>query len=134
MFKQRRLQATTRIVSVVVFGDRDETALLAMAASLALAVDDPLGAAILKTAPNSSSGLPRVEQIQSISERGVAGSVDGHVVVLGSSSFLAGVRQYQTAIRFYRQLILDTAGANATTSRATFLLDRYESCRSKQAG
>ena len=77
-----------RIVSVVVFGDRDETALLAMAASLALAVDDPLGAAILKTAPHSGTGLPRVEQIQSISERGVAGSVDGRVVVLGSSSFL----------------------------------------------
>jgi Cu+-exporting ATPase len=89
MFKQRRLQATTRIVSVVVFGDRDETALLAMAASLALAVDDPLGAAILKTTPHSGAGLPHVEQIQSISERGVAGSVDGHVVVLGSSSFLA---------------------------------------------
>jgi len=89
MFKQRRLQTTTRIVSVVVFGDRDETALLAMAASLALAVDDPLGAAILKTAPHGGIGLPHVEQIQLISERGVAGSVDGHMVVLGSSSFLA---------------------------------------------
>ena len=89
MFKQRMLQATPRIVSIVVFGDRDEAAFLAMAASLALAVDDPLGAAILKTAPNSGTGLPRVEQIQSISERGVAGSVDGHVVALGNSSFLA---------------------------------------------
>jgi cation transport ATPase len=89
MFKQRRLQATPRILSVVVFGDRDEAACLAMAASLALAVDDPLGVAIQKTASNSGCELPRVEQIQSISERGVTGLVDGHVVVLGNSSFLA---------------------------------------------
>ena len=89
MFNQWRLQPTPRIVSVVVLGERDETALLSTAASLALAVDDPLGAAILKTEPNIGAGLPRVEQIQSASEHGVAGSVDGHVVVLGNSSFLA---------------------------------------------
>jgi P-type Cu+ transporter len=85
----RKPQETPRIVSIVVFGDRNETALLAMAASLGLVVNDPLGAAILETAPDSGTELPHVEHVQSMSEKGVAGSVDGHVVVFGNSSFLA---------------------------------------------
>jgi len=87
MSKQPRLQTIPRIVSIVVLGSRDESSLLAMAASLALAVDDRLGDAIRKTAPGSAA-LLHVEQIQFTSKRGVAGSIDGHVVILGNSSFL----------------------------------------------
>jgi len=76
-------------VFIGVLGDRDETALLAMAAGLAIVVDDPLGAAILETAPDSVTELPHVEHVQSVSEKGVAVLVDGHTVVLGNSSFLA---------------------------------------------
>ena len=88
MLKQRSPEQAFKIVAVVVLEDRDEAAVLKLAASLARTVDDALSAAIVETASEDITALRAVDQVHLITDKGVAGSIDGHAVVLGDSSFL----------------------------------------------
>lgn len=90
MLKQRVREQAYKVVSVVMLGTRDETAVLALAASLARTVDEALSVAILETVSESNMTLRNVEHVDLITDEGVAGSVDRHAVALGNSAFLAG--------------------------------------------
>ena len=81
-------QANGSLISVVVFGGRNETELLGMAASLACAAGHPLGAAILGPGDYRLKLRP-AERLQVIDRRGVSGQVDGHDVIIGNAAFLA---------------------------------------------
>ncbi len=91
MLKRRSPEQAFKIVAVVVLEDRDETAVLKLAASLARSVDDALSAALVEAASGGITALGVVDRVQRITDTGVAGSVDGHAVVMGNSSFLAGL-------------------------------------------
>jgi P-type Cu+ transporter len=91
MLKQRSPEHAFKIVAVVVLEDRDVAAVLKLAANLARSIDEALSAAIVETAAEDITAFGAVDHVQLITDEGVAGSVDGHAVVLGNSSFLAGV-------------------------------------------
>lgn len=74
------------IASVVVLGNRDETTTLGWVASLLSAADDPLGLAMFKTTDGALE-IGQVERLTTIAGQGVAGSIDGHAVVVGGSLF-----------------------------------------------
>jgi P-type Cu+ transporter len=75
------------LVSVVVIGNRDETTVLGWVASLLSAAGDPLGLAIF-AATDSELEVSQVEQFTAKASKGVAGSIDGHTVVVGDAPFL----------------------------------------------
>jgi hypothetical protein len=75
-----------QVMSVVIVGDRDEPTVLALAASLARAIDERLGSAILGATPNTTV-FRDVANFNYVEGKGMAGSVDGHAVVLGNSCF-----------------------------------------------
>jgi len=85
MFKNTR----HNLVTVVVLGDHDEAAVLALAASLALAAGHPLGAAICNRSGEPEIPLHCVNRYQTLASNGMAGLIDGHNVVLGNSILFA---------------------------------------------
>ena len=88
MRKRRNSDELPEIVSVVVLGNRDETTVLGWAASLMSAVGDPLGVAIFNSATDKALEIRHTERPTTIAGKGVAGSIDGHEVVVGNASFL----------------------------------------------
>jgi cation transport ATPase len=84
-----RADRTPRLVSVVAIGGREETALLAIAASLASGSEYPLGAAIIDSAHERDIELEQAGRQQDIGGNGVAGMVAGHAAVLGNSELFA---------------------------------------------
>jgi FtsP/CotA-like multicopper oxidase with cupredoxin domain len=70
----------------VAFEGRDETAVLAFAASLAAGLDTPLAGAILDAAHERDIHIRAVDQLHETTGKDVAGSVDGHRVVLGNAA------------------------------------------------
>ena len=88
MRKRRNSDELPEIVSVVVLGNRDETTVLGWAASLMSAAGDPLGVAIFNAATDRALEVRHTERSTAIAGKGVAGSIDGHAVVVGDSSFL----------------------------------------------
>jgi Cu+-exporting ATPase len=91
MLNPRSREQACKIVSVVMLGDRDETVVLALAARLARSLDEALSTAIAETASDGSMTLGHVDYVQLTTDKGVAGSIDRHAVVLGNSSFLASL-------------------------------------------
>jgi Cu+-exporting ATPase len=81
-----------QLVTVVVLGDRDEPAVLALAASLAIAAGHPLGAAICNRFGEQEIQIQGVNRSQTLAANGVAGLVDGHEVILGNSALFAELR------------------------------------------
>jgi cation transport ATPase len=77
-----------KIASVVVLGNRDETTVLGWVASLLSAAGDPLGVAIFNAAKDGELQVGHAERLTTVAGKGVAGSIDGHAVVVGASSFL----------------------------------------------
>ena len=84
-----RADRTPRLVSVVAIGGREETALLALAASLARGSGHPLGEAILDSARERGIELEQAGRLQDIAGNGVAGMVAGHTVILGDAELFA---------------------------------------------
>lgn len=80
---------TSRVVSVVALDGRDESALLALAASLARGLETPLAAAIVASAHEREIQIAEVDQFHDATCTGIAASVAGHAVVLGSSALFA---------------------------------------------
>jgi len=89
MLKQRSREKACKVVSVVILGDCHERVVLALAASLARTLNEALSTAIVSTASEDIIVLAQVDHARMITDRGVAGSVDGHAVILGNSSFLS---------------------------------------------
>jgi Cu+-exporting ATPase len=78
-----------RVVSTVVFGERSEADLLALAASLERGSEHPLATAIVAAAQARGIGLTAAAEFHSITGKGVFGTIDGHNVALGNEALLA---------------------------------------------
>jgi P-type Cu+ transporter len=77
-----------RLASVVVQPNQDEAALLRLAASLERGSEHPLAAAIVAGAQARGITLSEVQGFQSITGKGVTGSVEGQAVALGNRTLL----------------------------------------------
>lgn len=89
MSKQRDSEDKLKIVSVVVLGNRDESTVLRLAANLMLAVDDPLGSAVLDAATVADQEFRHATDVRVIDGKGVVGSVNGHVIVVGNAALFS---------------------------------------------
>jgi P-type Cu+ transporter len=78
-----------RLEAVAVMRGRNERDVLRLAASLEASSEHPLAAAIVFGARERGIAPTAVEGFQSVTGKGVIGSVDGHVVALGKLTFLA---------------------------------------------
>ena len=78
-----------KLVTFIVLGDRNESTVLSLAASLALAARDPLGTAIRDGSDEPEVQLQRVDRYQTLASKGLTGIINGHAVVLGNSTLFA---------------------------------------------
>jgi P-type Cu+ transporter len=76
-----------RLVGVVTRGD-DENRVLVYAASLEIASEHPLATAIVNGAKERALKLHKAEDFRSETGKGVAGTVEGHAVAIGTARFL----------------------------------------------
>jgi Cu+-exporting ATPase len=97
-----------KLVSAIAATDFKEAELLRLAASLERASEHPLAAAIIRGAEERGIKLADVGAFESLTGRGVRGTIEGHSVALGNSALIA-------------QLEIDAAG----------LADRAEQLRSE---
>jgi len=77
-----------RLVSVVALPEREESALLHLAASLERASEHPLAAAIVAGALERNVALVATENFQSRTGQGITGTVNGQAVALGNRKLL----------------------------------------------
>jgi Cu+-exporting ATPase len=77
-----------QLVSVTTVGTYDEQDILQLVASLERASEHPLAEAIVKGAEARGISLIQVDDFQSITGKGVTGSVNGHRVALGNHKLL----------------------------------------------
>jgi P-type Cu+ transporter len=77
-----------RFVLVVPVGGWSETELLRLAASLEQASEHPLAAAIVRSARDRGIVLDDVDDVQSVTGKGVHGRVEGRTVIVGNRSML----------------------------------------------
>ena len=73
-----------KLMSVVALAGFDESEVLRLGASLERASEHPLAAAIVNGAQEKSMAFATVSEFRSYTGKGVAGTVDGHAVVLGN--------------------------------------------------
>ncbi|HEY6988581.1 MAG TPA: heavy metal translocating P-type ATPase [Bryobacteraceae bacterium] len=78
-----------KLVSITPVNNLDETELLRLAASLEKGSEHPLAAAIVAAATERRIPLTGAENFQSITGRGVRGTVDGRRVAVGNSTILS---------------------------------------------
>jgi len=83
-----------RLMSVIAIAGFDESEVLRLGASLERASEHPLAAAIVNGAQEKSLAFAAVSDFRSYTGKGVAGSVDGHAVVLGN-------------LKLFEELIID---------------------------
>jgi Cu+-exporting ATPase len=76
------------LITVLPAAGFDETELLKVAASLERGSEHPLAAAIVSGAEERGIALVKAESFQSLSGKGVKGSVNGHAVALGNRALL----------------------------------------------
>ena len=89
MSKERDSENKPMIASLVVLGNRDESTVLRLTASLMLAVDDPLGSAVLDAAALADQEPRRASEVEVIDGKGIVGSVNGHAIVIGSAALFS---------------------------------------------
>ena len=75
-----------KLVSIVAVEGYDDSALLALAASLAVGLESPVGSAILESAHERQIQIRQVDQFQHTTATGIAAAVTGHPVVLGNAA------------------------------------------------
>ncbi|MEA3247397.1 MAG: copper-translocating P-type ATPase [Gemmatimonadota bacterium] len=80
-----------RLVTVQTAGTGDEGALLRLAASLERGSEHPLAAAIVAGAESRGVELTNAADFQSVTGKGVRGTVDGHKVALGNAALVQEV-------------------------------------------
>jgi Cu+-exporting ATPase len=76
----------SKLVSIVALDGRDDSALLAVAASLATSLETPVAAAIVESAHEREIEIQQVEQFHHTTAMGVVAAVAGHMVVLGNAA------------------------------------------------
>ena len=81
-------EGTPKLVSVVVEDGIEETTLLRLAATLERGSEHPLAAAIVRGAEERGVALSRTETFDSVTGKGVRGSVEGRDVALGNASLM----------------------------------------------
>jgi len=74
-----------RLTTVKTIGSQSENDFLLLVASLERASEHPLAASIVKGAQERKLSLVAVSQFQSLTGRGITGTVDGHQVLVGNS-------------------------------------------------
>jgi len=77
-----------KLKEVIVNRQGNENQVLRLAAALEQNSEHPVGAAIVQGAKSRLGSLPGVIDFQSITGEGVIGRVEGHIVIVGKSSFL----------------------------------------------
>ena len=77
-----------RLVSILPLRGHDEVSLLRFAASLERGSEHPLAAAIIAGATERNIELAGAEQFESLTGRGITGTVDGHSVAIGNRKLL----------------------------------------------
>jgi len=80
-----------RVVSVVAAPGMEEPDLLRLAAGLERGSEHPLAAAVVAVAQERGATLPDARDFRSVTGQGVAGTVDGRAVAVGTRDFLAGL-------------------------------------------
>jgi Cu+-exporting ATPase len=78
-----------RVTAVVPMRGHDKDQLLHLAAGLERNSEHPLAAAIVAAAIDADLSLPEVENFESVTGKGVTGTVDGNAVALGNARLLA---------------------------------------------
>ncbi len=78
-----------RLVEVVPAEGFAEGELLRLAAALERSSEHPLAAALVRGAEERRLALPKAEDFESLTGKGVVGTVEGHRVVLGTTALLA---------------------------------------------
>jgi P-type Cu+ transporter len=81
-----------RLVSVGALAPFDEERVLGMAAALEQASEHPLAAAILEGVRERGIRVPAASAFESVTGRGVRGSVEGHEVLVGNPTLLREAR------------------------------------------
>lgn len=89
------------LVTVVPLNGFDEKELLRLAASLERGSEHPLAAAIVKGAEERGVPMVKAEEFQSLTGKGVKGTVNGHSVALGNRALLeeSGIDSAELATR-----------------------------------
>jgi Cu+-exporting ATPase len=78
-----------RLVSIVAVAPFEEVELLRLAASLERASEHPLASAMVRAAEERGIGLGETAEFQSVTGKGIEGTVEGRRVVVGNARFLA---------------------------------------------
>ncbi len=82
-------QGKPRLEAVVAAEGFDKNEILRLAAALEQASEHPLAAAVVEAAADQPGDLPRVEQFESRTGKGVVGTAGGRTMALGNSALLA---------------------------------------------
>jgi Cu+-exporting ATPase len=80
-----------RVVSLHAVPGLDEDRLLHLVASLERASEHPLAEAVVQSARDRGLGLSEIEGFESVTGKGVRGSVEGHDVVLGTPAYMSSL-------------------------------------------
>ncbi|MBV9123564.1 MAG: heavy metal translocating P-type ATPase [Planctomycetes bacterium] len=78
-----------RLATVEALADLSADEVLRLAAGLERGSEHPLAGAIVRGAEERGESLPAVQGFQSLTGKGVQGTVEGHAVLLGNPAFLA---------------------------------------------
>ncbi|QQS33536.1 MAG: heavy metal translocating P-type ATPase [Acidobacteriota bacterium] len=77
-----------RLQSVISLNGLSETEILRFAASLEKSSEHPLAEAIIKGAEEQSVALAKVEDFESLTGKGITGSIDGKKILLGNAKLM----------------------------------------------
>ncbi len=80
-----------KLVTIKTAGDLSEDDLLRYTASLERASEHPLGEAIVAKALEKGLKLSKVEKFDSVTGKGITGTIDNHVVTVGNRRLLEGL-------------------------------------------
>ena len=78
-----------KLASIVTAGDRSETDLLRLAASLEQGSEHALASAVVSAAIGQNLKLSKTSEFRSVTGKGIVGVVDGHSVAIGNEELLA---------------------------------------------
>jgi len=81
-----------RLVSLVALAGRDETTILGYAAAVERGSEHPLAAAIVAGAAQRGMAISKAEDVQSVTGKGITGTVDGHRIAMGNIKLLEQLR------------------------------------------
>jgi Cu+-exporting ATPase len=88
-----------RLTGIVAAEGFDEATLLQLAASLEKASEHPLAGAILAAASERTVALLNVDAFQSVTGKGVTGTVQGNHVAIGNAALMSGLGVSMDAVR-----------------------------------